>query len=577
MNSDQKRGRSARKEQTPQRVQQAAQSMNSAYSDGMQRGYVPQNTGGYRLTGSPPKLGNTGAYYASSVTGSQRGFAPGRNETARHQDKKAHRNTGIIAVIITLVLCAAGVGAYFGLIKPENEKRAEAEAEKNRQNDIAQAVSAYNDVFCPGIYVNGISLEGLTGDQAMAVFQEKIQNQNSWYVTLTYEGKEATIRAADLEMTVDTARIQQALIAAWEPGHNVDGRKSNEQRLAEIKQLQTSPQSYTFDVFDPEKTKARISTLLSSIKTSVDRSPQNAQMLYFDPSLDYPFVFQDEVYGLSLDTAALGDQIYNMASSLQSGTVEVQPQLIAPEVKKTDLQKHYMLRSTATTPIDKHSTDNRNNNIRRAFEAINGYELKKGKEFNFNQVVGKRTIANGFYEAEEYVYGEHQPGVGGGVCQASTTVYQAAVCAGLKIDKRKPHSDSVSYTDYGKDATVYWFETDKKPRTDLIFTNNTEGTIYIVARVETDPSNKKRLICKVCMYGEDMGDVRYELDAEIVDVLPPPVEEEIVDSEEKVRKAKDGYVVKSYRLKYEANVLTERKELYTDTYKPQAARVLRSN
>ena len=581
-----------RKEQTPERVQQAAQTM--APVSGMQRGYVPQNTGGYRTTGNipvtgnkggyrpagnPPVTGNTGAYY-NSMTGSQRGYMPAEQHTYK-QNRKGKGTTvskGTIAISVFALICAAVLIVYFAVIKPQKDEIIAENEEKQRQNEELEAeLSPYNETFCPGIYVNGINLEGLTGDQAMARIQEQIRQQNSWSVKLIYGEKEAVITADMLDMTVDNSNIQQVLLEAWEPGHNVDGNKSNEERLAEIKQLRTENRYYYTYRIDNQNTAARIDDLLNQIKGTIDRPAQNASMLYFDPSLEYPFVFQDEEYGLTLDITSLKQQLYQMASSLQGGSLEIQPTLVEPTTKKADLLKHYSLISTAITPIDKHSTDNRNNNIRRSFEFINGYELKAGREFNFNRIVGKRTLANGFYTAEEYVYGEHQEGVGGGVCQASTTVYQAAVCAGLKINKRKPHSDSVSYTDYGKDATVYWFETDKNPRTDLIFTNNTEGTIYIVAVVEPDPSNKKKLRCRVSMYGEDLGNIRYELTSEIIDVLPPPVEEEIVDSADKVRKAKDGYKVRSYRLKYEGDVLTERKELFTDVYKPQAARVLRSD
>ena len=217
-----------------------------------------------------------------------------------------------------------------------------------------------------------------------------------------------------------------------------------------------------------------------------------------------------------------------------------------------------------------------NKNIQHAFDYINGYVLQPGKTFSFNGVVGERTEARGFYPAIEYVYGEHVEGYGGGVCQASTTLYQAAVCAGLQILKREPHSDSVSYTDYGKDATVYWVG---KRKIDLTFKNNTDEAIYIIAAVQKDPSNRKRLIAKVSMYGQDMGDVRYEIVSEITETLPAPFNPVYIkdtngtyvtykDQQESVTKAKEGYVVKSYRLKYEGIDLTERKELYTDRYEP---------
>ena len=188
---------------------------------------------------------------------------------------------------------------------------------------------------------------------------------------------------------------------------------------------------------------------------------------------------------------------------------------------------------------------------------------------------------NGFFPAIEYAYGEHVMGIGGGVCQASTTVYQAAVCAGLTILNRKPHSDSVNYTEYGKDATVYW---NGRRKIDLVFRNSTEEPVYIVAAVQADPSNRKRLIAKVSMYGADMGDTRYELESVVTEELEPPEEPEYIkdknatyvtytDQKESVSKAKKGYVVESYRVEYVGNVVTDRVKLYTDTYEPKAEKI----
>ena len=81
--------------------------------------------------------------------------------------------------------------------------------------------------------------------------------------------------------------------------------------------------------------------------------------------------------------------------------------------------------------------------------------MKPGEKFSFNGVVGERSIKNGFYEAVEYAYGTEVMGVGGGSCQASTTVYQAAVEAGLTITDRTPHSKEVSYASYGAGRLIW--------------------------------------------------------------------------------------------------------------------------
>ncbi len=589
----------------PPRVENAAQNMNAA--SGPRRGYVPeayatgrqQPVSGYaQATGrQQPMPGYAQATGRQPAMNVQPGYQPGPNayqqpvyqQTASQQSfytgqqakmtgaqrgfrvttpppppkpKKKKRSPVLAVVLIVFLVAGLATGGYFYV---QNYQRT---------REIDNKVTPYDALFCPGVYVDGIALEGMSPQQAMNSVQSQIrQRHDAWSVQLTYQGETlATVNSDMMNFNVDPSQV---LNEAWSRGHTGD----REQRYADMLQLEAEP--YVAYTAQPTGDTQAIDSMLSQIKARIDKPATDAVMTAFDPSQAYPFLFTEETYGLSLDTEPLKTRLYEMVSTLESGALELQPQSLEPAVRKADLMVHYMLRSSVYTPIDRHSTENRNNNIRKALEIVNGYILKPGKTFSFNGVVGERTEQNGFYPAIEYVYGEHVEGFGGGVCQASTTLYQAAVCAGLQIVKREPHSDSVSYADYGKDATVYWVG---KRKIDLSFKNNTDEDIYIVSGVQQDPSNKKRLIAKVTIYGQDMGDVRYELTSEVVEVLPAPFEPEYVkdtngtyvtyrDQQESVSKAKEGYVVKSYRVEYTGNVETGRMELYTDTYKPKAERI----
>lgn len=442
------------------------------------------------------------------------------------------------------------------------------------KNAIHEAVTAYDNRFVEGVYVDGIHLGGMTPEQGLNSVQSQIQQRNAaWNVTLTYQGTQlAQINAGMLGMSVDVGQIMNE---AWAQGHTGD----EETRYAAMQALLETPyETYTAT---PSGDTSVIDNVLTQVKGQIDTQAVNARLISFDPSLAYPFTFQEESEGRVLNIEETRAELYHMVATMTSGSVELQPDIVEPTTRLVDLQKHYMLRSSVYTPISTSSEESRNNNIRRAFEFINGYVLGPGSQFSFNNVVGQRTEANGFFPAIEYAYGEHVMGIGGGVCQASTTVYQAAVSAGLQIIKRSPHSDSVSYTEYGKDATVYWLD---KRKIDLVFKNNTDDPIYMVAAVQTDPSNKRRLIAKVTMYGADMGDVRYEIDCKTVQELDPPEKPTYIkdkdatyvtytDQEKSVSKAKPGYVVESYRVRYEGNVETERVLLYTDTYEAKPERI----
>ena len=568
-----RRRRANNENRIPQRVENAAQNMQA--SSGPRRGYIPQDTGqmnavmgGWQQTGQQAPV--QGGYYAAqqpqqpyfngqaSYIGSQRGYVMTQAPNTKPQKPKK-KHTGLIVFAVIVLLAALGTGGYF------------AATHYIRTKEISEKVEPYNGLFCPGVYVDGISLGGMTPEQAMNSVQSQIQQRHDdWKVQLVYNGNQiAEINSDMLGFSVDATHVMNQ---AWQQGHTGD----QEQRYEAMLKLEQEP--YVAYTAQPSGNTQVIDQLLAQIKEAIDTPAVDAEVTGFDPSLAYPFEMTDEAYGQTLNTEPIKEKLYQMVSTMQGGPVEIVPERVEPNVRKADLMKHYMLRSYASTPIDRHSTDDRNNNIRRAFEFINGYKLEAGKTFSFNGVVGERSAENGWFPAIEYVYGEHVEGYGGGVCQASTTLYQAAVCAGLQVLKREPHSDKVSYTDLGKDATVYWFG---KRRIDLTFRNNTDGPIYIVAAVKQDSTNKKRLNATVAIYGEDMGDVRYELESEITETLPAPfnpvykkdTEGKYVtykDQQKSVSEAKEGYVVQSYLVQYTGGSMTDRKPLFTDRYEPKA-------
>ena len=121
------------------------------------------------------------------------------------------------------------------------------------------------------------------------------------------------------------------------------------------------------------------------------------------------------------------------------------------------------------------SVKGRTTNIRLAAEAINGTVLQPGETFSLNGIVGRRTAAKGYQNAIIFQNGKQVEGLGGGVCQVSSTVYGAVLYADLKVTERSCHQFQVSYTPVSQDAAVYYGSQDFK------FVNNTDNPIKIVA------------------------------------------------------------------------------------------------
>ncbi len=139
----------------------------------------------------------------------------------------------------------------------------------------------------------------------------------------------------------------------------------------------------------------------------------------------------------------------------------------APVIQETEIT----LGEASTKIID--MGKNRVTNISLACQKTSGKKLSPNEEFSFNNITGRKNKSNGYKYAPVIINGEKSYGIGGGVCQVSTTIYMAALNAGLEIVEHHNHSESVAYAPEGTDATVVYGVKDFK------FRNNTDDDIYI--------------------------------------------------------------------------------------------------
>lgn len=205
-------------------------------------------------------------------------------------------------------------------------------------------------------------------------------------------------------------------------------------------------------------------------------------------------------------------------------------------------------------------------NIRIAAALINGVTVQAYGEFSFNKTVGKRTEEAGFHEAKIIVNGEYVQGVGGGVCQVSTTLYNAALRSGLTVTEVHPHSLQVSYIPPSRDAMV-------STQSDLCFFNPYAFPVRLIA--ETFPGG-----IKVSFFGTGKGK-RYELCSNVIEeILPPePIVKTCGEGEEEkfLRLPKSGLRSELYLEEYAGNALISRKRLRRDEYRPVQGIIIKKN
>ena len=207
--------------------------------------------------------------------------------------------------------------------------------------------------FTGDIYVN---IHGMTPEQAMNSVQSQIRQRNdAWKVKLTYNGSQvAEIDAKMLNFSVDPVSVMNKALMQ---GHEGD----LEQRYEAMLRLEQEP--YTDYTAMPQGDTGVIDKVLAQAKEKIDKPAVDAAYVGFDKTLIYPFQFTDEEYGYSLDIEPVKERLYQMASTMESGAINLEPERLIPTVTKADLMKHYKLRADVYTPISKHSPENRNNNM----------------------------------------------------------------------------------------------------------------------------------------------------------------------------------------------------------------------
>lgn len=190
---------------------------------------------------------------------------------------------------------------------------------------------------------------------------------------------------------------------------------------------------------------------------------------------DNQLVYTNEAMGRGIDREALTTAILS-TDPLSGKTISIPMHDLEPSITREMLQSKFILRGSYTTSFSD-STSNRKYNIRFGAEKINGTILKPGDVFSANDTLGKRTRKNGWKNAGAYESGEVVQQAGGGVCQLSSTLYNAALYADMEIVERRNHSMPVHYVDRGRDATI----NSVGNIIDFKFRNNTSSDVIIMA------------------------------------------------------------------------------------------------
>lgn len=308
--------------------------------------------------------------------------------------------------------------------------------------------------------------------------------------------------------------------------------------------------------------RVKLQSFIKKIKSECDTIAKNAEMAYVKGAIE----FKHENIGRSLDIDRNTELIENHLRKREFGKIgllvdEQKPHIVYEEIKEIDRVISHFSTEFSTGDV------NRSDNIRLACSRIDNRILLPGEEFSMNQALGPRTLENGYKEAPIILKNELVSGTGGGVCQVSSTLYNAVLLAGLKVTDRTHHSIPLTYISPGRDATI------NEDSIDFRFINSLDYPICLQTDVNGRTLNIRILGRK------NMDDRTFKLKTETIAVYSPEPDEVVVDHSlqygERIveRKAIKGVRVILYREIYKNGTLLWKEQLTEDYYKPVRGKV----
>lgn len=321
-----------------------------------------------------------------------------------------------------------------------------------------------NHLIRNGVIISGINVGGLTEETA----QEKVHTEVETWLTHTVKfeanGKVTEVSLKELEPRID---LETPLNEAYNLG-----KKDSiiNKAMNNFKAQEEAHFDLALDWEDQKLTENLLAHL-----TQYNRPPVDASYHINEKNL---MEIQIEQSGQTIDTEPLVEQIKKTRIFQEPDTLQVHFKEEQPKVTAANLeaQKIDGLIGSYTTWFDASNIE-RTENIRLAAQALDGALIPPGETISFNEIVGQRTGEKGYQEAYIIENGVFVPGLGGGICQVSSTLYNAGLLANLKVAERANHDLAIAYVPLGRDATVVYSALDLK------FNNDTGAYLLIRTRM----------------------------------------------------------------------------------------------
>jgi len=323
-------------------------------------------------------------------------------------------------------------------------------------------------VIDKGTVINGYNISGMTKDTAADYLSQVFsENAKQFDLTLKFGERSWNFNKKDFDVNSD---IHTIIDMAEQREIEYGSYEQQKEYLKDKKGVSTNIAfNYLFVGLDEK---------IEKVIKEIEVEPIDSK-ISFDVSNKDMFSYTKDVSGIRVDKNALYERINS--EFLKTNKVEIEIPTFEVDAEYTEHKnKHITQKISEFSTNVSDSTGGRKTNVKLALEKFNGMIIKNGESVSFNKITGPHTLENGYKTATIIYNSRFVEGVGGGICQASTTLYNALLKANIQIDEVNKHTLPVKYVPLALDAMVNEYVSDLK------FTNNTGSSLYIKTYSDSD-------------------------------------------------------------------------------------------
>lgn len=414
------------------------------------------------------------------------------------------------------------------------------------------AFAAENDRITKGVFIDEVDVSGMTANEAKEAIDKFADKLKSRKITIQEDGKSVSATLGELGYSYKVNNVIKQALNLGKTGNLI-------KRYKDIKDIANEGLKYPLEFILDENS---VRKFVSSTTDIFNVDPVNASVSRKSGKM----IYTDHILGKEVDVEATVSNIIDLISNTWDRndlTVDAHMEDVAPVYTRDVVEQCNTILGSFTTEYAD-SAEGRAANLANGARLINNTVLYPGEVFSAYEHLSPFTTKNGYYVAGAYSKGKVIDSVGGGACQVTTTLYNAALEAELEIVQRHEHSMTISYVDLSRDAAI------AGTYKDLKFKNNTDIPILIEAY-----TRGRKITFNI--WGHETRDTqnrKIKFETRIISKTSPPpdvIEEDPtkpVTYKKVTQSAHIGYKAELYKVVYENGVEVSRTLINKSTYAP---------